>query len=267
MVNPAADIAPEQLERAALKFEQPLSERMRSFLRIEMLYRQAQFHRRDPSDCAARGAISGLLEILTILGRGDLRADVLKELDRHNELLLHYGRSPGVDVVRLDGLVKRIRERRQQLGGLGKQFLAPLKENVFLNTVKHRSTIPGGTCAFDIPDYGYWLHLPYEERAAQLDRCFEPIGPICEAITDVLWLTREAAEPEPRIAAAGLYQHNLDRGQALNLVRVILPSDNGFFPEISAGPQRFTVRFVEWLGMDRRPRQAHGDVEFLLALC
>jgi len=37
-----------------------------------------------------------------------------------------------------------------------------------LTTIRHRSTIPGGTCMFDLPDYGYWLNLPRTERSEQL---------------------------------------------------------------------------------------------------
>jgi cell division protein ZapD len=53
----------------------------------------------------------------------------------------------------------------------------------------------------------------------------------------------------------------------VNLVRVLMPSSAGLFPEISAGQHRFTVRFVRWRGVAARAAQVNQDVRFLLALC
>jgi cell division FtsZ-interacting protein ZapD len=54
-----------------ITFEQPLTERMRTFLRIEFLHEQMLFHIDEPTDFGARAAVASLLEVLTILGRGD----------------------------------------------------------------------------------------------------------------------------------------------------------------------------------------------------
>lgn len=250
-----------------IRFEQPLTERMRTFLRVEFLYRQATFHAGDPTDFGARAAVASLLEILAIVGRGDVRADVLKELDRHADLLGQYRRKPGVDTERLNGLIEDIDELRAQLAGAGKNFMTALKENEFLTNIKHRSAIPGGTCMFDLPDYGYWLHRSERERAKQLADWLDQLKPLCDAVTEVLWLTREASEPVSCVASGGLYQHSLNKGDQFNLVRVLLPAKAGLFPEISAGQHRFTVRFARWQGVDQRPAPVSEDVQFLLALC
>ena len=99
----------------SIKFEQPLTERMRTFLRVEFLYEQTLFHVDEPTEFSARAAVTALLEILTILGRGDVRTDVSKELERHAELLDRYRSQPGVDPARLTGLIDNIGELRQQL--------------------------------------------------------------------------------------------------------------------------------------------------------
>jgi cell division protein ZapD len=136
-----------------------------------------------------------------------------------------------------------------------------------LNTIRHRSAIPGGTCMFDLPDYGFWLHLPPTERRRQLDTWIAKLRPLCEAVAEVLWLTREATEAADCVAPGGFYQHNVDRTEQLNLVRVLLPASAGIYPEISAGQHRFTVRFLRWRSVDERPLQVNQDVRFLLALC
>ena len=267
MADPATELRSLSSTAGRMEFEQPLTERMRTFLRIELLHQQACFHSEDPAELGARAAVSSLLEILTILGRGDVRADVVKELERQGEILASFARQPGVDPARLQRFVDELQALQDDLADCGPKFIAPLKECDFLNNIKHRSSIPGGTCMFDLPDYAYWLRLPYEERLKQLQVWLEIIRPICDAVIQVLWLIREANEPDEQLAAQGMYQHNMERGGEPNLVRVLLPTGAGIYPEISAGKHRFTVRFVRWQGTDERPAQVERDVRFLLALC
>jgi cell division protein ZapD len=251
----------------SIAFEHPLVERMRTFLRIELLHRQAEFHAGDGSEYSTRAAVTNLLEMLTITGRGDVRADVLKELDRHFERLSHYKDTPGIDAERLVGLLARIESIRGSLANAGKQFLTGLRESEFLNSIHHRSAIPGGTCVFDLPDYGYWLQMPEAQRSQELGAWLRQFQPLNEAISEVLWLTREASVPRPATAANGYYQHSLGRRETLQLVRVLVNANDGIFPRISAGPQRFTIHFVEWLGNEQRTQQSSRDVDFYVALC
>lgn len=250
-----------------IAFEQPLNERMRTFLRIELLHGQALLHSRHEAAYGSRAAIAGLLEILAITSRGDIRAEALKELDRQTLRLSHYQRSPGVDAERLARLMLEVDEIRHALSDAGKHFLGPVRENEFLSAIRHRSAIPGGTCMFDLPDYGYWLELPGAERSEQLRSWLDQLKPLCDAIDQVLWLTREASTPARQVAPGGLYNHSLGKEEHYDLVRVLVPRTLGLYPEISAGQHRFTVRFAEWRGAENRARQAVDDVPFLLALC
>lgn len=267
MAKTAADVPTPKPDDGLIRFEQPLTERMRTFLRVEFLFRQAHFHAQNPSDYSARAAIASLLDIMTILGRGDIRTDVLKELDRHAELLGQYRRAPGIDAARLNSLLDEVGALKKRLAEVGNHFMNALKESDFLSTIKHRSTIPGGTCMFDLPDYNYWLHRPPKEREGQLEAWFAQITPVCDAVAEVLWLTREATEPVESIAYGGLYHHSLNRTEQFNLVRVLLPATTRHFPEVSAGQHRFTIRFVEWIGVEARPKQVSADVNFKLSLC
>jgi cell division protein ZapD len=266
-MNTAAELPAVSPEPGLIKFEQPLSERMRTFLRIEFLHEQTRFHADEPTDFGARAAVAGLLEILTILGRGDVRSDVLKELDRHAEMLGRYRSRPGVDSARLTRLIADIDSLKKRIAEAGIQLINPLKECEFLNTIRHRSGIPGGTCTFDVPDYGFWLHLPAAERRRQLEAWIGKIEPLCDAVAEVLWLTREATVPMDEVAVGGFFQHNADRNEQMNLIRVLLPASAGFYPEVSAGQHRFTLRFLRWRSVDERPVQVNQDVPFLLAIC
>lgn len=267
MAKSAAEFSEPVTNSEWIRYEQPLTERMRTFLRVEFLYEQAKFHASDGADYSARAAIASLLDVMTLLGRGDIRSDVLKELDRHAKVLNKYRRAPGVDAGRLHKLLEEVGTLKQTLAEVGNQFLNDLKESEFLTAIKHRSTMPGGTCMFDLPNYNYWLHRPAHERQRQLEQWLEQITPVCDAVAEVLWLTREASEPLEVTAASGLYHHTLDPNEPHNLVRMHIPAAAGCFPEVSAGQRHFSIRFVEWLGVDERPRQADKDVRFKLSLC
>jgi cell division protein ZapD len=166
----------------------------------------------------------------------------------------------------LRNVISELDRSKAELTTMGSQFLQPLKDCDFLSAIKHRSAIPGGTCSFDVPDYGYWLNLPHESRARQLNEWLDMLSPLCSAVARLLWLTREAPEPMSCVANGGFYHRNMDRSVQPNLVRVHVPKGADYYPEISAGRHRFTVRFVEWRGVDTRPTQVKEDVEFRLTL-
>ena len=84
---------------------------------------------------------------------------------------------------------------------------------------------------------------------------------------EILWLIRESAEPEPKTAINGMYQHSMQKDVNYRLLRVILPEKSSLFPEISGSQHRFTVRFLEWSTIDARAVQTGHDVSFRLAIC
>src|SRR3981189_3932945 len=99
-MNSYPDISSEvDPESAPIVYEQPLNERMRTFLRLEFLYTQASYHSESPNPWSSRAAVASLLEILAITARGDSRTEVLKELERNlnarKEIQTKSGSDPG----------------------------------------------------------------------------------------------------------------------------------------------------------------------------
>jgi len=266
MVKPAEDIAAYPATARA-DYEQPLSERMRTFLRLEFLHQQMLYNGESESDWATRATIGTLLEILAILSRGDLRSEVHKELDFQIGALERYQSKAGVDTGRLESLIHNLVSSRAELNRAGTAYLQPLKESEFLNAIKHRSAIPGGTCEFDLPEYNHWLRQPFERRQQDLSVWTESIRPLCDAVSELLWLIRNSGQPTERIAINGMYQHNMQKDGNCRLLRVSLAGGRPLFPEISGSQHRFTVRFLEWSTIDKRAVQTGHDVPFQLSVC
>jgi cell division protein ZapD len=258
--------APEAARRTVV-YEQPLNERMRTFLRVEFLYQQALYHNESPTSWSSRSAVSSLLEILAITARGDARSDVLKDLERQMAVLRDFQARPGVDTGRLRAVIARLSERRDELQAASSAVLAKLRDSEFLAAIKHRSAIPGGTCEFDLPDYFHWLNLPAERRQQDFTEWLDILRPLCESVGDLLWVTRENARPRREVAAGGSFTLAFDRETPIQLLRITVPGESGLFPEISGSHHRCSIRFLTWTDVNSRPAQAPGDVPFVLTCC
>jgi cell division protein ZapD len=254
-------------EPAPVVYEQPLNERMRTFLRLEFLYTQASYHGESENPLSTRSAVASLLEILAITARGDSRNDVLKELERQVQILKDYQTKAGVDADRLKSLMSNLTKLRDDLSMIGGNFMGPLRDSEFLSAIKHRIAIPGGTCDFDLPDYYYWLNRPADIRAAEFNSWLALIRTLCDSIVELLWITRQNAKRKSEIAQGGIFQLQFDRERPCQLVRVTLPPETDLFPEISGSQHRCTIRFLNWLDATKRPVHVETDIPFLLTCC
>ncbi|MFQ5634956.1 MAG: cell division protein ZapD [Gammaproteobacteria bacterium] len=248
-------------------YEQPLGERLRTFLRLEYLYQQLLFNMQKHSPWATRAAVTSLLDVVAILSRGDLRKDIMKELERQIYVFDRFQNTPNVDEGRLDDVMRNLQALRNKLNFVGPQYLTGLRESEFLNSVKHRSAIPGGTCEFDLPDFSYWLRKPYERRLTDMQEWTKNIRPLCEAVGQLMWLLRNSGQTVAQVAVNGVFQYTLGRDMSAGMLRVSLSPGTALFPEISGSRHRFTIRFMDWSNVVDRARQTTEDVPFSLTIC
>ncbi len=267
MSNPAPTLTAPEPGLQLVTYEQPLTERMRTFLRLEFLFRQAAHHSSGQGTWETRAAIGSLLDILAIVTRADVRKDVLHELERYAFDLEQYRSQPGVDSARLASLLNNVQSLRDQLNGCSKQLTKKIADCDFLSAVRHRSAIPGGTCEFDLPDYSHWLNRSFNDRRQDFDGWLESLCPLRDAVRKLLWLTRESATSSEQVAVSGMFQHVLERNAGTQLLRVALPCDADVYPEISGNQHRFTVRFQQWHSVTERPTQTSEDINFFLTCC
>lgn len=248
-------------------YEQPLNERMRNFLRVDFLYRQTCHHQAGDTVWDSRAAAAALLDLLGIVLRSDLRSEVLKELDRHIQVLTRYQAQPGVDATQLNELLDEIDGLIDRLQQLGRQPGLNLRDNELLASIAQRSGIPGGTCDFDLPIFHFWLAQTPEQRSRDLGVWLEEFDPMVQAIRLLLRLTRTATTFRPELAPQGLFHASLASDQSCQMIRVALPADSPYLAEISGGRHRYSVRFYTCGDLRERPRQSEGDVPFEIACC
>lgn len=248
-------------------YEQPLNERVRTFLRIEHLFDLVQhFHDKD-TEWDSRLCIVALLEILDLLGRSDVKTELIKELERHSVTLSALQRNPGVDQERLQSILKDINSYVTTLRDGACQPGQVLRKDELMASIKQRSVIASGTCNFDLPAYHHWLHKQAAQRKKQMDEWQQDLAIIRRSLRLALHMIRNSTTPTQERAGKGFFQRPIEANVACQLIRVVLPQESRYFPEISGGRHRFTVRFMEQASTLDRPVQTDDDVNFELHCC
>lgn len=250
-----------------IAFEQPLNERIRTLMRLEFLFEQIAFGLEGDSEWHTRTTVQTLLDVLALLGRGDLRTELIKELERLHGTLERWQERPEVDGDRLGDYLRESNGLLEELRSTGFNPVTELKSNEFLNTIMQRSGIVGGTCGFDLPGYHHWLHRPAAERRAQLDRWLDRLDVLRRASDMILSLLRSSAVPRELNAEGGVHQRTLDRNTPFQLIRVEPLEDEAVFAEISANRHFCTIRFMEHGVDEERPQQTTRDIAFRLSCC
>jgi cell division protein ZapD len=251
----------------AIIYEFPLNERIRLFMRLEQLFQQVDHFMDGHSVWDSRAVIATLLDVLALFSRNDLKSEALKELDRHSAALTRMARNgqetspirPEMSVAKLDALSKELYGTPGKIG-------VSLMENDLFKSISQRSTIPGGTCSFDLPAFHYWLQLGDAQRKRDLEEWIKPFRVIRSAIDLLLNFIRDCGSPCEELAQTGFFQKTLDHTLPYQLLRVSVERAQPCFAEISGGKHRFTVRFMRQDAAER-PTQCTQDVRFQLTCC
>jgi cell division protein ZapD len=249
-----------------IHFEHPLNERIRTFLRLEHLFLQIDHFRPMADIWSNRAAINGLLSIITVFGRSDLKTEILKELERHVSNLERIRKQPEINLQALGLVLDDLEQAIHQVYRMDGQIARNLRSNEFLTTILQRSSIPGGGCNFDLPQYHRWLHQPHEIRQDQMNEWLHELHPVREAVVLLLNLVRSSTLPYEEVAKQGFYQKSLESSSPAQMVRVGLPRQTNIFTEISGNKHRFSIRFLEAVDTNK-PVQTTQDIPFQLTTC
>lgn len=246
-------------------YEQPLNERMRVLLRLEHLFAQLRYHLAGSTPWDNRKAINGIIDILNLFERADLKTELIKEMDRLTASLNKLREQPHVDDQRLVETLNDLKTSHQAIHAIPGRLGDPLRQEELIAIVKQRITIPGGSCSFDLPVLHHWLSQPEHVRKMQLLQWVAEFKPIDEAVTLLLELIRSSAYQEDASAEKGFYQKAFESNNTCQLVQVKLNA-TAVFPEVSGGKQRISIRFLA-TDPSNRPTQAEQDIDFQLACC
>ncbi|MCD1125966.1 cell division protein ZapD [Jinshanibacter sp. LJY008] len=221
-------------------FEHPLNEKVRTWLRLEFLLQQLQHNRSLTNLTNTLSFFRTVSELLDIIDRGDVRTELVKELERQQHKLLQWIDVPGVDSERLSSLRHTLKEHSNTLLAaprLGQE----LKDDRLISMVRQRLSIPGGCCSFDLPVLHMWLHNPKLQRDEQVAEWIETITPLSNALNACLELIRQSGAFQKQTSLNGFYQ---DTAEDSDILRIRVDSAYQLYPQVSGHKSRFAIRFM-----------------------
>lgn len=248
-----------------IQYEYPLSERIRTLLRLEDLFDRYDAYAASTGPHAHHAALLTLFELAEVAARADLKSDLLQELERQKTALTALRGNPHVESTLLGKVLTAIELALQGMLRLPGKTGQHLREDEWLMAIKQRAAIPGGMCEFDLPAYHYWLHQAVEDRTQKLHHWLAPFLPIRNAADVVLGLLRDSGQPELQLAENGSYQRMLESRNP-QLIRVTLVDSLPCVPEISANKYLLNIRFVQ-VGAEQLRACTDQPVHFDLTFC
>ena len=246
-------------------YEHPLSERIRTLLRLEDLFERFDYFLNKSDGAEHHIALLLIFEVLEVASRADLKSDLLQELERQKQTLDALRDNPDISEDALDNVLWQIDQVSTRLFQSSGKVGQELRENEWLMSIKQRTGIPGGVCEFDLPSYHYWQQHDVAQRQYDLELWLSPFLPIRDGIRIVLRLLRESGKTSTQIARQGTYQQMM-AGRLAQMLRLRLSREYVCVPEISANKYALNIRFTTQEGL-QRPKVAETDVEFELTFC
>ncbi|MEO8543647.1 MAG: cell division protein ZapD [Burkholderiaceae bacterium] len=247
-------------------YEYPFNERIRTYLRIEHLFRRlAELVARDhPID--HHYALSTIFEVMDVGARADLKSDLLKDLEKQRQILHAYRGNPAISERALEAVIGQVDHCYNGLSAVQGKAGHVLTENDWLMSIRSRVGIPGGTCEFDLPAYYAWQQQSSGSRRADLHRWATTLAPLAESVALLMKVLRESGAPQKVVASAGQYQQNLPQGKTFQLLRLSIDPALGVVPEISGNRLMVSIRFMRQEA-DNRLHATSNDCNFELTLC
>ncbi len=248
-----------------LLYEFPCNEKIRFLLRFESLSRRFRWFCEQESPIAHQAAIGAIFDLSDVAARSDLRNDLVQELSRQRRSLEMSAARTHDDSESVRTLLAAFSEASAEVSHIVGRSGQNVRDNEWLQLIRNRQQLPGGTCEFDMPQLHYWLSRPAAERRAELESLTETLRPIMRAVELILGQMRTTSQTRDATAVNGMLQLPVT-GKNYTLARIWLPGSLSLVPEVSANKYMLWIRFSR---PDERSRLhvVQENIPFRLGLC
>lgn len=236
-------------------------------IRLDLLFDQLAYFSKAKNVWDNTNAVNVINDILDFTSRTDIKSEVIKELERQQNIIQSLLPQPGINEKKTLKLLEDIKQLTDDLHSVSGAIGQGLQQNIILNSAKQKSILPGSSGSFDSPLYLHWINQPSASRISQLHEWSSSFNHLSKAIKLALQTIRDSGDNAEQIAENGFYQDNLDLSKQYQLIRVAIPSTADYFPEISAGKHRFSIRFLSNKDYISNPEQTKNDIPFILCNC
>ena len=258
-----------QQAESKMMFEFPLSERFRTFLRIENLYRRWLHYLASDHKDDHHTALLTLLDLYDFTFRNDVKGDLSSELGRYKQSLSLYYSSPEISEEKLTQTILRMVDAQKQIEQSPK-FGGNLVENEWLLNVKSRLVVASSACSFDMGFYHQWLQEDPAQRRSDMERWAMPFAPLFDAVVFLLSIARNMASNKECVTHNKVFQQPL-LGRKFDILQIEITQDTRCLPDVSANKHVIWLRFAR-PALQARPMGVTNEpipeeINFRLGLC
>lgn len=247
---------------AAILYEHPLNERIRNYLKLEQLFAQAEKALAADPLLNYHTFFNALFSIIDTLERNDIRGELIKDLEKLEQNLVIWSKSPEINDDALQQNLQQVIELICQLRITTPQWVA-VKEDQFLIGLKQRYAIQGGSCSFDLPQLQFWLNQGTETVGKSMSDWLRQFQHITKALALILKFIRQRVPFETINTDSGFFQ---DSGEGILLLRIKVDETATYYPTVSGNKFRYSIRFMAPC-QDNGKRYYSQATQFELARC
>lgn len=247
-----------------MTYEYPFNETVRSLLRLEYLFHRFEIFLNSDEPEHHLTAITLLFDLAEVTSRADLKLSVLKEFDRQKTFLNSLRTTQSINQSTLEKTITDIETSSSELNQLFGKPNVLINESEWLNIIRSRISVPGGTSPVDLPSFYNWQQLNPQLRKQQLMNYTQAFAPWKAACQLFLKLLRDSGESHPTLATGGSFQQML-AGRTYQLIRIEIEGQD-VIPEISANKHMLWIRFL-LNDNNGKPQPIAKDINFKLTLC
>ncbi|KRO77735.1 MAG: hypothetical protein ABS06_05640, partial [Methylophilales bacterium BACL14 MAG-120910-bin43] len=199
-----------------IRYEFPLNERIRKFIRVEELFLKIDVLATSAKKYTEFSLFERLFELMLTASRSDLKVDLIQEIERQKLKLRSKAKTQANNalMVKLSKAKTKLEKAKIQPGFY-------FGDDKYLQEIKSRKDSPYGITSVDFPEFQFWLQC--ETPLARKDyfkQKIAPFQPIKEAIFVVLALLRSSAKEELVSAERGVFQKKLDPSLKNDLITI-----------------------------------------------
>mgnify|MGYP000595970724 CR=1 FL=1 len=250
-----------------LLYEFPCNEKIRTYLRLELLFKRYHWFCEQDSPIAHQTAISALFDLLDATARSDLKNELIQELERQRQRMMQLLGNPKVDQELLSSTLEEVAQAigtvAETVGRTGQS----IRESQWLQLIRTRQNIAGGTCEFDLPQFHHWLNKPTQARRAELESYVTPLMPIRDASALLLRFLRSSTATKDYVAVKGTLQFPMTNRQMPALAQIWVPSTANAIPEVSANKYMLWIRFTRPDATHKLHAIRNENIPFKMEIC
>ena len=228
-----------------IKYEFPLNERIRKFLRIEEIFKKMENQISIRKQFSDYSCFDTYFDIMATASRSDLKVELIQEIEKQRLKL--KSKTKTKKNKNIDKELNRIRlklEKTKIVSGFN------FGGNKFLHELKTRADSPFGIVTTDFPEFQFWLQrTSLNEKKSFFQNKIKEFAPIKIAVSFLMDLLRQNVINNSMETKTDAIQYKLNPMLKNDLVVISLASSSKFFPNISSNKYAVNVHFTTNLAL------------------